>query len=609
MAVPDDELIRQIISSREEAEHGRDLRMRLNRQNRAVYDGRQDFDDKIEGQSKEFIPLTMNAVEQFSAFIRRSVTQQGSYFQVTLPDQTPVSGFTAQKILEFFLDHLPQMSGNDEQKFSTVLTEGVKVALLESVMIFKVYGGFLPDNRRVPREEGQKPAEERNVFRLFVDLVRPEDYYPDPSGHGGYEIHEVERDLWYLVEMAERGLYDLSEVKKITEDYGRSEPKMYDRDLEQLGSVRLQEARRRKKVLVTEFWGVLLDEEGRKIGKSRVCVTLANERHVIRKPDQVQWWHGETPFVVVPLIRVPFSVWHKAIWDFATPLNEAYNELFNLSLDGGIAAVWGTRQVRLDWLVNPEDVSQGIPQAETLAVNSSCPPGGKAVEVVAEGQVPGEAMALLELLEQRFQATVFTNDIRMGQLPPKQITATEVAESVQSAAVVMDSIALDIEAGIEKILRKCWYILLQYMDSVEVKTLANLMQLQELMNLTRMSPVERFYTLADPAVFKVSGISSALIRSKGLQRVLGLLQVVTQNPILANVFYRKYSAEKILNQLFKNILLDPRDFEPTPEEALAQQASIQEAQAAAAGGAAPGGIPPEIPVGPLPEEGSDTLNV
>jgi hypothetical protein len=44
------------------------------------------------------------------------------------------------------------------------------------------------------------------------------------------------------------------------------------------------------------------------------------------------------PFVAASLMRVPLSVWHKALFDNAVNLNIAMSELFSLLLDVGLAA-------------------------------------------------------------------------------------------------------------------------------------------------------------------------------------------------------------------------------------------------------------------------------
>ena len=41
---------------------------------------------------------------------------------------------------------------------------------------------------------------------LCIDLLRTENYCPDPTGRGLYEIHEVERDYIDVLNMAKSGI-------------------------------------------------------------------------------------------------------------------------------------------------------------------------------------------------------------------------------------------------------------------------------------------------------------------------------------------------------------------------------------------------------------------
>ena len=67
----------------------------------------------------------------------------------------------------------------------------------------------------------------------------------------------------------------------------------------------------RKRVVLHEFWGTLLDNRGRVIAERQVA-TMANDRYLIRPPEDNPFWHGQSPFVCAPLVRVPFSVrWNR----------------------------------------------------------------------------------------------------------------------------------------------------------------------------------------------------------------------------------------------------------------------------------------------------------
>jgi hypothetical protein len=550
------EIIQQVIGFRQEAERARRHRILMNAENRAVYHGQQDWSDKIEGQSTEFLPKTTTAVETFAAFIRRAISQYGDWFTVELPESSPISPHSVRKLMLCFLENIPYRT--ETRDFGSVIAEAIKIALLESIAIFKVYG-----------------REEEDEFRLYIDLVRPEDYYPDASGQSLYEIHEIEMDYHQAVELAEKGVYQMSKITHL-EGAKRTDTLLHRREIEETG-VDVKSSKARKTVKITEYWGSIIDDND-KTWKKNICLTLGNDTELVRKPMENPWRHGGTPFSTMPILRVPFSVWHKAVWDAASPLNRTMNELFSLMVDGSIAEVWGTREVRLGWLEDPSQVSNGIPQGATLAVNDAAPPGVSAISQSTTGQVPRESMAMFEALDREFQAATFGNDIRLGQLPPKKVTATEVTEAQQSASVMLDSITMDIEQALENVLRKAWWIILQFSDSIPLSKLQESMGLKDMVALARMPMDERMDKLGHTCTFKVRGISASLARSRDFQKMLVLLQVVGGNPMLSQVFFQKYDVEKILGQLLKHLNIDPSELMASPQQQQMQQQQQQQPQ-------------------------------
>ena len=347
----------------DEAWEAKQVRMSKNRMNRDTYLGRQDWSSKMDGQSTEFLPKVPVSVEQMTYFVKKGLIDFGNWFSVDVDNNLNqiIKGHEIAAILRAFIGEMYQ-GNNKTIDLETIIADGVKVGLLESLLIFKVHGCMMPTRSFVaepgdmelvgknadvtPRYGSNMKIVEGSEWRLRVDLVKPEDYYPDPTGNGLYEIHDVERDLHDVLEKAEEGLYDLSVVKQLIDtDYGK--PLDDERAPEAQNQLETINPSFRKRVRIKEFWGTLLKPDGR-VAHRNVVAAVANEKYLIRRPQPNPFWHQQSPFVAEPLIRVPWSVWHKALYDDASSLNLAINELFNLMLDGGIASVWGVRQIRLD---------------------------------------------------------------------------------------------------------------------------------------------------------------------------------------------------------------------------------------------------------------------
>ena len=583
---PELTVINAITRMRIEAEDAKTERLRQNRLNRDVFFGRQDWSHKQEGQSTEFLPKVPIAVEQMAAFIKRGMINFGDWFSVDVDRQISsiVTGQHIRSVLKCFLNDLWSRN-NITQKLPTVISDSVKMAMLESLMILKVHGGMMPTRkfkfeRGQSREDHKIEMEDTKEWRLRIDLVRPEDYYPDPTGNGLYEIHRVERDLHEVMEAAEDGMYDMAAVKQLIDvDYPRPlDEKRTDRDRNQPETT---SPSFRKRVVLDEFWGTMLNADGT-IAHRNCVATVANDKYLIRRPEPNPFWHQESPFVVAPLIRVPFSVWHKALYDHASALNISMNELFNLILDGGISSVWGIKQLRLEDLEDPGQVAGGVKQGMTLAVKQTLPHNAKVLETVATGEVPNEAMAVFEALSREFAQAALTNELKMGQMPPKRLLATEIVEASQGQAVTLDGLISDIEVCVmQELLRKAWLTVLQNMDVIPEHALTSVTDRQVALLLQRASAEERFALFAGRSQFRVFGLSATMARAMDFQKIMSLQQAVMQNPMLFQAFMMKFSPEKTLRHIMRTLNVNPDDIEKDIEEQQQAEQEMKRTQAAA----------------------------
>ena len=562
----DEAIVKQIQQFKRDAEASSERmeRMRLNEMNRQAFMEKQDFSDKLDGMSQEFLPETWRTCEQFAAFIKKGLVAFDDWFSIDMPKSSPISSESARRLLSCYLDHLPE--NNQTTTFAERISDGSKVGLLESKICLKIHGHKQEQNFYV--EEGDELTTIKLApWVLRIDLCRSEDIFEDPTGRGLFRIHRVRRDLHEVQKLAEQGVYDKAAVAKIKEDFTKED--QYDRD-----RFKHIPQTKRKQVIIDEFWGTLLDDDG-SVKHANCLATVANEKHLIRKPTPNPNWHGEDPFEIFPIMRVPFSVHHKALYDAVVPLNLALNELFNLILDGGIASVWGVRQVHMDWLEGTDQVAGGIPQGKTLAVNENCPPGQKAVETVTTGSVPGEALAVFNIVGRQLHSAAMQNDITLGNLPARQVKATEVVEAAGSQAVSLDSIIMDMEKHIARTIRKAWLTLMQNADDLLTTAVNEALTPSELFRFARMSPAQRFAAFANNCHFKVSGLSATLQRAKDFQRIMAIMQAGAQNPLIMREMVNRFSAGKMLDRLMRALNLNPRDLEKDEQELAAKGEEMQ----------------------------------
>ena len=571
-------VIQHILACRKEADDARKGRLKKNRLNMDMFLGEQDFSYKQPGQSTEFLPKLPVAVEQMSAFIKRGLLQFGDWFSAENGKGAPVV-LTPEQIRELMKCYLRKIvtTNNKYTTFPTLMTDAVKSGLLEALIILKVHGYMAPE-RTFSIEPGepiidpetfnvqyteQLVGTEKSVWRPRIDLVRTEDYYPDPTGRGLYEIHEVERDISAVVEMAEAGIYDASVIAQIEEDFVKESDQK--RSEAQRGQTESSAPEFRKRIVITEYWGSLLNSRGRVTERNIVCA-IANRKYLIRKPEPNPFWHGESPFVCGSILRVPHSVWHKALYDHAAQLNIALNELFNLMLDGGLAQVWGIKQLRINDLVDPGQVSGGIPQGVTLSVKNTLPYGMKVMEQVSEGEVPPDAKAIYEMLQSEFAQASLSNELKLGGFPQRNVKATEVVEQSQAQAMTLDSVIADIENEVmSNTLRKFWLTILQNADDLDSADVVSALGVQGAFVLARLTQEQRF-VLFHNCAFHVYGLSETLGKARDFQKLMALLQVISVNPLMLQAFFTRYSPDRALEVAMKALNLNPANLQRTEAE-------------------------------------------
>ena len=592
-------VISAIEAYKQESEGSRLTRDRLDEMNYAAMHSRQDMSGKVKGQSREFLPKVPMALEQLGAFIKRGLTSMGDYFATEFsPSPALVGGPLSDGQATALLKH--RLEDQDEiipgcLDFPTTVADATKTAAIASLFVLKVHGHMVPARRlsvdvvhidqafrdpftgqvgvlRVPQEE-RLSFVETNVWRLVVEAIRPADYFPDPTGRKMYEIHRTWKDLYTVVDLAEAGEYDKDAVAELAESC-MSIPQ--DADFEdETNQPEGQAPSFRKEVEIWEFWGNIVDSDGNMIHRN-VRAVIANGRYLIRRPEPNPNWHQQSPFVVTPLLRVPFSTWHRALFDDATRLNLAANELFNLMTDGALGSVWGVRQVKMGMIENPEDFSDGIPQGATVLLKDEAPDGVPAIQVIKTGDIPQDAMAMYNVIEREFQAASMITDTKVGLLPKKEVRATEVNAAEQASSTFFDAVIGDIERAIQKALRLAWLTMLQNADDWMAEDVVGIIGEESAKAFAQMSPARRYLKYGQGARFKAFGLSSLVARSREFQKLITALGAIQQSPMLQQAFMMKSSPDKLLQQIFKALNINMDDLKLSEEEKAGLEQTLQQ---------------------------------
>lgn len=583
----DEDVVRIVGNYRREADQAATVRLEQNKLNFDFYHLRQDFSHKQAGQSVEFLPKQMMAVEQITSFMQQGLVDLGDWFSVSASmgnEQPMFSDSEARRLMGKWLG---------DCDFYTFIGDAIKSGLLASLMIAKVGVKGVPKAKyrakKVKAFVGKDDVLERQVkteLQADVCLIRPENFRPDPTGEGLYVLEDIEMDYWQLKKLARENpdVYDVALIDELGVSLVKEREDL-EKKRETDQDAPAPDARMRVKI--TEVWGTLVNEEGEVLYENGVCA-VANDAWVIRKPSPNPFWHQRPPYVVAPIVRVPWSVWHRALMDAPTHLNKAENELYNLILDSGLMSVFGVRQIRPQWLENAEKISGGIGPNTVLVASPSCPPGQKVMETVSTGTLSQEALQVLNLTNAEFSAASLTNDLRMGVMPTRAVKATEVVAADQSINSVFSGVAKNVEnTFVQEILEMLWAVMMQHTDSFETSEYEALLGKDRAETLSRIKATERFASTVDGHDFRVFGITQTMNKVKDFRKLTSFLQTIAGVQTLADEFSRKYDFAKLLGEIMKSLDIDEDKIKLEQADEMMNQMGAQGAQGAAAQGGAP----------------------
>ena len=541
---------------RREAETARRSRIEQNRVNFDMYNLKQDYSFKKKGQSQEFLPKQAMAVEQAANFMQQGLVDMGDWFRAYA---SPGLNEDAMKVKPSEVQLLVTRQ-LEKAKFMMQIGDAAKLGLLGSLMIAKIHGQRRPMYKYKVETKMKNGSWAKKLVKLEdkrwelrVDLVRQENFKPDPTGRGLYFIEDIYMDYHEAMQMAEGkdAIYDKAELEKLKGESGIFAQEQANRSRET--GQNIAHNGNRCIIKVTEIWGSFVDMNGELLWENCVA-TIGNDRVVLQKPTPNPLWHGEHPYVMCPIITVPGSVWGKALMDAPTMLNIAQNEMFNLILDGGMMSVHGIKQARADWLQNPEQVEDGISPGDTLLVTSACPAGAHVLERVDTSTIPQDGIQVYNLLQQEFNTAAVTNDLRMGVQPFRQVKATEIVESSQAITSMFSGLVKHIEQHfIVPLLHKSWATCAQHMDDLDEAEVAALLGDRRADEILNLGPEELFAETVQGCKFEVYGISAQLAKQKDFTKLQAMLQTIFSTPMLAEEFLKEYSTSKFLGEIMKSL--------------------------------------------------------
>jgi hypothetical protein len=187
-------------------------------------------------------------------------------------------------------------------------------------------------------------------------------------------------------------------------------------------------------------------------------------------------------------------------------------------------------------------------------------------------------------------------------------TATAVTAAEQTSSSVFDAKAKHAERTLRKVLHLSWCNIMQFLDDADAEEVITAVGERAALRLNQLSPAQRYEALAG-CKFRVHGLSTVLARMRHFQKLVALLQIANQGPVMAMSFVQRFSPKKVWDELFKSMNIDPSTLEPDEQERqqMGQTQQLLQQQllggkAGAAGGSPPGVSMPSDVSNNLPEE-------
>lgn len=583
-----------------------------------IYNNCYDFSSKAEWQSQSYVPKIPNTVRMASSVLKRSLIRAKEFYNVdTHLKQFKIYSPAIQSDLKIWLL---------ENKFVEQFTESLMMAMLTNMMIFKVFWrydendintadraikhdtafdlikdkqtgkvlspaelmmqGMAPPALQGVNVPGMNMPQKSKKGSLVISAINPYFFFIDPTGRNKYCFHVVTMDLADLKDRAAKMGYDMQEINKIEGSFTKQD---WDYREDARKGQASNTPSSRKQVVLYEYWGDVINEDGDILHKN-VTWTIANEKYCIRKPTANPNWHGQWPFAYGPIVKRPFSVYHKGYLEDVYGLAMTLTDIFNSLVDADTYAKAKAFEIDIDMVYDPEQLLTGIYPGKTMLKRSNGNPNSRLVQEITLGQISPQSLRLYQEADRELQNGTGLTEFLAGKPASRgRPTATEIVEKGAQAMSIMEDMAFDIEDGVlAPLLELSYKTLLQYqtdftdprMQALDESIRVELSAFQYLPATERKKAIDAFK-------FRCRGMSGVVAKSQEMQKALSYAQIIAQTPddVKDRVDWQRWHRMVLegMNWDPDTILLPERVYQQKlqmKQQMLQQQLALEQAKAA-----------------------------
>lgn len=469
-------LIDYIKNCKKEAEDATKTWREQRRELWLLYQSRQDYSKKKDWQSKCFIPKVFMAVIRATSLVKRAVLQIEKLFKMELSDEETeelnekIAGLKktirnepekteAKEALENANDELEEMKEKltlDEKKFKRKLDKSNFVNTYGEATESGFLMGLMGIKRIWDDKKKNVQYENTDVLNLYISP----DYLPYQDENPNYLIEYKEMGLAELRKIAKatnkaagKKIFDLTEIRKIKEDYKKIEEE--SRRNQRRGLSKYEHVS--KKVGILEFWGDVVSKDGETVKENQLMM-LANEKHLIRVQDNPFDDKKYAINLTVPLVYPHRGVAGNSLVQPIAKLQQTINNVFNMCVDNLNFSVNKVYEVHSRFLLNPKAITTIFP-GKVFQTNTP----QKAVREVETSPLKSDVFKIFELIGSEIQEGTSITEFLMGMPGKKAKTLGEIEIKTAESQGLFDVIARDLERNsIKPLLEDSYNLFVQF---------------------------------------------------------------------------------------------------------------------------------------------------
>lgn len=518
-----------------------------------------ELNDKEDWQSQIVLNKPFTTVIQAKALVRKGLMERPDFFEMSsIGDENELYRVKA----DFWTKAIKYWARTKDADFANIFADSAEMGFaVGQSMATKIL--WKPDHN--------------GVYRLELINIEPWKTWSDPDRtprkpwSGLFNIHEEWVDFHELKDAEAQGRYQNIDQVRI----GRS-----SRDGAGYGIEDKEEERRRKRqtfvrnkyrksILVREFWGTILDENG-DIKMPNASFTVANGV-VIRKSRPNPFKRLRWPWVDFCPIPHIINFHGYGVYESVLALWKFQNNLMNLYIDNENWRINNMFEMFPDEFVDGTD--NEVRPGKIYQRKRGSNPSTQGIRPVLKGDSAIQDVKFMwDIASTLWENGSFVTEVlKGGHATRRQVTAKEVDAMMQQSIGVFDSFAKDIEQGGTNLLWAIKEVLTTFWDDTDKPGLKDVFgddPIYKLMSMSgALSPEQRINALELDCEIEVGGVSR-LFRKEETIKSLKEMAVLGSQPQFAR-FPKNY---EIFRKIAREINMEENV--KTPEE-IKQEVKIQ----------------------------------